>query len=220
MKMNSKNKILSNLTKNINSNSITPPSKTNDKEVFKDYPINSDLVEMFVLKFKALHGELFLVNNLEEARNELSTIISALENKKCISYSSKILDNLISKSSDLAQYFYKLNKGNLNSEEFASYELGLTTADFLIARSGSIVLNSLTSGGRRISVLPPIHIVIASIGQIVYSLDNIFNTEFLTKNWSYATIISGPSRTSDIEKQLVLGAHGPKRLIVILIQNK
>jgi len=219
MKMNSKNKIFKNLHKSINSNTISLPLKINDREVFKDYPANSDLVEMFELKFKALHGEFFLAENLEKAGDQLSTIISALENKKCISYSSKILNNLFSKSSDLVQYFYILDEGNLNSNDLASYEVGLTTADFLIARTGSIVLNSLSAGGRRISVLPPIHIVIATIGQIVYSLDDIFNTEFLTKNWSYATIISGPSRTSDIEKQLVLGAHGPKKLIVILVEN-
>ena len=217
--MNSKNKILNALKKNIVSNQVDLPSKIKDHELFKDFPEDTDLLDVFASNFQALHGELYKVKNLEGASSQLSSIISGEENKKCISYSSEILNKLFSINSDLSDLFYDLSINNIDSEEFASFEIGLTTSDYLIARTGSIVLNSLTGGGRRISVLPPIHIVIAYANQIVDSLDNVFNNDFLSNDWSYATIISGPSRTSDIEKQLVLGAHGPKRLIVILIEN-
>jgi L-lactate dehydrogenase complex protein LldG len=90
----------------------------------------------------------------------------------------------------------------------------------LIARTGSILLHTVSAGGRRLSVLPPTHIVIAEEKQIVPSLDEAFNTLDHDQDiWSYATIITGPSRTSDIEKQLVLGAHGPKKLIVLIIKS-
>ncbi|MCA9734169.1 lactate utilization protein, partial [candidate division KSB1 bacterium] len=102
--------------------------------------------------------------------------------------------------------------------EFAEYSIGLTSADFLVARTGSIVLRSSIAAGRRLSVLPPLHIVVATVEQIVPSLDAALqNSEFRNGEWSYGTIITGPSRTSDIEKILVLGAHGPKRLALILL---
>jgi L-lactate dehydrogenase complex protein LldG len=96
----------------------------------------------------------------------------------------------------------------------------LTAVDFLVARTGSIVLSSITAGGRRLSVLPPFHIAIASAAQLVPSLDEalrIYQQRGEPNRSSYATIITGPSRTSDIEKILVLGAHGPKRLAVIVV---
>jgi len=136
-----------------------------------------------------------------------------------MSFSSNFIKKIISSKQDLQESFDVLDNEYLESEKLASYSIGLTTSDFLVARTGSIVLNSLNHGGRRLSVLPPIHIVVAGTNQIVFSIDDILNKNFTSINWSYATIISGPSRTSDIEKQLVLGAHGPKRLIVILIEN-
>ena len=103
--------------------------------------------------------------------------------------------------------------------EFEKFEAGITTAEFLVARTGSIILQSRNSGGRRLSVLPPFHLVVASSAQLVDSLDEVFAALDHTKKnaTSFMTIITGPSRTSDIEKTLVLGAHGPKRLAVVVV---
>jgi len=217
--MNSRNTILNKLKKGKNLNQTSIPSTINDREIFKDYPDKASLIDIFVNKLKALNGEIYVVKNMEEASHKLEWIISTLENKKFITHSSELIHKILSANSQLSKHFNILIDEYLDSDSFASYEVGLTTADFLIARTGSIVLNSLTAGGRRISVLPPIHIVLAVTNQIIRSLDEVFNSDFVSGDWNYATIISGPSRTSDIEKQLVLGAHGPKRLIVILFEN-
>jgi L-lactate dehydrogenase complex protein LldG len=217
--MNSKDKILDKLKKNDVYESKSVPPLTDDKKIFKDYPNKELLVDMFVSKFKALSGEIHFVKNMEEASLQLDLIIYSLENKNCITFSSELINKLFSYNAKISQYFKILSNEYLDSNSFASYSASLTTADILIARTGSIIINSLDGGGRRVSVLPPIHIVVAETTQIVSSLDEIFNNEFVSADWSYATIISGPSRTSDIEKQLVLGAHGPKRLILILIQT-
>lgn len=217
--MNSKDQILNKLKKNKTSDTISFPLVISDKEIFKDYPENSSLVGLFIENFRKLSGEIFVSKNLEEASNHLINIISSLENQSCLTHASETIIKLLDCNPKLADYFEILSNTNLDSTNFATYKVGLSSADFLIARTGSIVLNSLSSGGRRLSVLPPIHIVLAETKQIVSSLDDIFRNDFVSTNWSYATIISGPSRTSDIEKQLVLGAHGPKRVIVILIEN-
>ena len=202
----------------IEDTSPVPPSK-NDKDIFSDYPENISLSDLFKNRFTALNGELHLTKDIFDAGEKLNSIVSSIKENKGIFFASKLIKAVVSNKKDLQERFDILEHAFMKSEKLATYSFGLTTAEFLIARTGSIVLNSLNHGGRRLSVLPPIHIVIAESSQIVFSLDDIFRNGFLNQKWSYATIISGPSRTSDIEKQLVLGAHGPKRLILILIEN-
>lgn len=217
--MSSKEYILNKL-KNISAKEkSTTLSPIVDADFFSDYPTKNSLFKLFKKRFEDLNGELYLVKNNIEAGERLSSILLTIDNKKYVTFASGIIEDILHSVKDLQKHFDILDDIYLKSEKFADYSAGLTTADFLVARTGSIVLNSLTHGGRRLSVLPPVHIVVAETSQIVLSLEDIFKNEFLTQNWSYATIISGPSRTSDIEKQLVLGAHGPKRLIVILVEN-
>ena len=94
----------------------------------------------------------------------------------------------------------------------------ITLADALIAQTGSIFV-SASGGGRGASVVAPTHIVYAFAKQLVpdlvTALRNATADGRLDKN-SYACVISGSSRTADIEKILVQGAHGPMRLVVIV----
>src|SRR5690606_6031788 len=97
-------------------------------------------------------------------------------------------------------------------------DVGFTPAESLVAESGTIAVCS-RSAGRVLSVLPPIHFVIASADQLVPDLETSMRRirqryETLPSNISW---ISGPSRTADIEKILVLGAHGPRRLLLLLL---
>jgi L-lactate dehydrogenase complex protein LldG len=94
----------------------------------------------------------------------------------------------------------------------------ITLADALIAQTGSVFV-SASCGGRGASVVAPTHIVYAFAKQLVpdlvTALRNATADGRLDKN-SYACVISGSSRTADIEKILVQGAHGPMRLVVIV----
>jgi len=98
----------------------------------------------------------------------------------------------------------------------------ITLADALIAQTGSVFVTS-ACGGRGASVVAPCHIVYATTSQLVpdlaTALRNATQQGALEKN-SYACVISGSSRTADIEKILVQGAHGPIRLVVILETSK
>jgi L-lactate dehydrogenase complex protein LldG len=99
-----------------------------------------------------------------------------------------------------------------------SSQATVTLADALIAQTGSIFV-SASGGGRGASVVAPTHIVYAFAKQLVpdlvTALRNATADGRLDKN-SYACVISGSSRTADIEKILVQGAHGPMRLVVIV----
>jgi L-lactate dehydrogenase complex protein LldG len=97
----------------------------------------------------------------------------------------------------------------------------VTLAESLVAQTGSIFVTS-GCGGRGATVAAPVHIVYATTSQLVpdlvTALRNATVEGKLEKN-SYGCMISGSSRTADIEKILVQGAHGPMRLVMILEKN-
>ena len=99
-------------------------------------------------------------------------------------------------------------------------DLGVTSCDCLVAQTGSIVVSTLSAGGRALSVLPPTHLAIARRDQIVPDLVSAMALlrKRYDKRWpSSLSVITGPSRTADIEKILVLGAHGPKRIALYFV---
>lgn len=102
--------------------------------------------------------------------------------------------------------------------EMESCDAGITVCDALVAQTGTVILTARSGGGRALSVLPPHHVVLAEATQMVRDLPSAF--ALLKKRYgddypSMMTLITGPSRTGDIERILVLGAHGPKKLTVI-----
>ena len=107
-----------------------------------------------------------------------------------------------------------------DKDELESCDAGLTECDFLVAQTGSVCVTSSHSGGRVLSVLPPHHLVIARRSQLVTDLSEAYASLAQKYRSGYPSMISfitGPSRTGDIERILVLGAHGPKRLTVLLL---
>jgi len=101
-------------------------------------------------------------------------------------------------------------------------KVGITFCEYLISRFGSIVISSKLKSGRRMPAFSETHIVIAFTSQIVLSIKDALN-EIIKKYGkqmpSMISVITGPSRTADIEKTLVMGAHGPRELYVFLIND-
>jgi L-lactate dehydrogenase complex protein LldG len=98
--------------------------------------------------------------------------------------------------------------------------VAITGCDALIAQTGSILVTSRSAGGRALSVLPPHHVVLATPDQLLADLPEAFEllgSKYRDRYPSFAGLITGPSRTGDIERILVLGAHGPRNLTVILV---
>jgi L-lactate dehydrogenase complex protein LldG len=101
--------------------------------------------------------------------------------------------------------------------EIESCDVGLTECDALVAQTGSVLVTNRSAGGRVLSVLPPHHVVLARYDQLVPDLEAAFQVlrRRYSDDWpSFMSFITGPSRTGDIERILVLGAHGPKRLTI------
>lgn len=105
------------------------------------------------------------------------------------------------------------------SELSKNIEVGITGCEFLIAHTGSVMVSSAQKGGRQMFVYPPVHIVIAHKNQLVDYLEKAYlgiHEKYKDNLPSQIALITGPSRTADIEKTLVLGAHGPKELRVFV----
>lgn len=120
------------------------------------------------------------------------------------------------------QFFLSQADVPFESDEESLHDLkvGITGCEFLVSRLGSILVSS--KNGRRLNVYPETHVVIAYTKQLVNDLKDAFEAlqaKYSGKLPSMLTVITGASRTADIEKTLVMGAHGPREIYLILVES-
>ena len=121
---------------------------------------------------------------------------------------------------DLLRILEKPLQGLLIREDLPEADVSITTCEALIARTGSILMSSAQESGRTVSVYAPVHICIAYTSQLVYDIRDALETlssKYKDQIPSFITLATGPSRTADIEKTLVVGVHGPKDVYVFLV---
>lgn len=114
------------------------------------------------------------------------------------------------------------DRGSGRVRQLAGYQdlvVGLTGADAGLAETGSIVVRSGPGRPRMASLIPLVHVAVLSTHRLYRSLsDYVADHPAAIEGTSNLVIITGPSRTGDIEQQLNLGVHGPKHLHVILVE--
>ena len=104
----------------------------------------------------------------------------------------------------------------------AHADLSLTSCEALVARTGSVLVSAATASGRRLSIYPDQHLVLARPSQVVAEIGEallVVQARYGAQMPSMVSLTSGPSRTADIEKTLVLGAHGPRRIALFLLEE-
>lgn len=206
-----------------------------DTKVYRhDESARREPLKIFTEKLAGLKGEFYIAKDISAAAKILRTLLSehTTEQKarnhtvavqaQTARHHHPLLDCIFSADEWLADNVQIIDGHSISSPDFAHFSASVTAVDFLVACTGSIVLSTATAGGRRLSVLPPFHIAVATMDQLVISLDEalqVYIQRAECDRSSYAAIITGPSRTSDIEKILVLGAHGPKRLAVVVVEE-
>jgi L-lactate dehydrogenase complex protein LldG len=107
-------------------------------------------------------------------------------------------------------------------DDLESCDAGITECEALIAQTGSVLVTCASSGGRALTVLPPHHVVLATRDQMLPDISagyELIQRKYRGGYPSFISLITGPSRTGDIERILVLGAHGPKKLTVLLVET-
>lgn len=115
----------------------------------------------------------------------------------------------------------KWNEQFSNTISLSTCDVSITGCEFLIARTGSIVMSAAQQSGRTVSVYAPVHICIAYSNQLLYDVKDALQAikeKYSGNIPSLITFATGPSRTADIEKTLVTGVHGPKEVYCFLIE--
>ena len=112
-------------------------------------------------------------------------------------------------------------KRRLLRERAAAADIGLTGVDYAIVETGTCVLLPRKGVSRLVSLLPPVYVAVVQPGQVLPSLDELFTLrrrDFLHDGiGSYMSLITGPSRSADIEYTLVTGVHGPGDVHLALV---
>lgn len=150
------------------------------------------LIEQFRKALEALAGKVVVVKSEEEAQEAVG---KALNGRTFIG-----------------------SDAPFSRDAIATAEVGITSADYALADTGSLVTFTESHESRLLSLLPPCHIAVIESSQIVASLDDVFRLRPLPGAESSAmVVITGPSRTADIEMRLVRGVHGPGEIHVIIV---
>lgn len=173
-------------------------------------------IEMFRAQSADLKTAFHVLSKVEELGPQLRSLRDAAGWKR-IAFHAAPLTTLAREALELPAL--ELVKG-YDVNELEACDVGITECDALIAQTGSILITARSAGGRALSVLPPHHLVIARREQLLPDLPSAF--EYVARKYgsdypSFMSLVTGPSRTGDIERILVLGAHGPKELTVVLI---
>ena len=186
------------------------PASENNESVFE--PSLKELEIEFAEKFSHLQGRFSFCLDHTELVAQLRILISQRKWTKIYCRENELVNSL--------------GEAGFESEyvtDLASCDASITGCEHLIARTGSIVMSSAQKSGRTVSVYAPVHICIAYTDQLVYDIAN--SLEQLRMNYgqqfhSLVTLATGPSRTADIEKTLVVGVHGPKEVFCFLVDRQ
>ena len=179
---------------------------------------SKDQIALFARQSEALHTEFCECSSLSAAAKHLAALAKEFHWKRIALHAGELTDAVAEKlpgTLDILRITRSYKK-----EDLEACDAGLTECESLIAQTGSVCVTGRSSGGRALSVLPPHHIVIARVDQLLPDLTAAYESlaqKYRGKYPSFISFITGPSRTGDIERILVLGAHGPKRLTVLLV---
>jgi L-lactate dehydrogenase complex protein LldG len=173
------------------------PASENNESVF--LPSQQELEVEFAENFTKLEGRFSFCADEKELVTQLFSRETAMQNK-------------LSQAGFTTVY----------ADDVATCDAAITGCESLIARTGSMVMSSAQLSGRTVSVYAPVHICIAYTDQLVYEISE--GLQQLREGYaqqfpSLVTLATGPSRTADIEKTLVVGVHGPKEVFCFLVDR-
>lgn len=170
-----------------------------------------ELLEIqFAEEFSKINGKFVFCESREQCLEDLQALIE--KNK---------WSNIYAWEKDLLSWL-KIDGLKTDEADFLNANVGITYCEALSARTGSILMSSGTEAGRRLSIYPHIHIVIAYTYQLFDDINTaltFIEQKYEGKLPSMISNTTGPSRTADIEKTLVLGAHGPREIYLFLIDE-
>lgn len=185
------------------------PQSEGNNSVFQ--PPVDDMAVQFAQEFTKLQGKFVFCADEKDMAEQLLQLAAARK-----------WDKVVCKEEKLRSIFQQQTV-NLNfHSNLADSDVSFTTCELLVSRTGTMVLSTANESGRTTSVYAPVHVCIAYTSQLVYDLKDALQNlreKYGNQLPSFITFATGPSRTADIEKTLVVGVHGPKEVFVFLIEG-
>ncbi len=174
------------------------------------HPLKQEIEVEFAERFAELEGKFIYCINRQELAFQLGSLIRKQDWQKVYCVEPSLQDLVSPAAGD-----------RLNGSDLANTDVSVTGCEYLVARTGTIVLSSAQTEGRTASVYAPIHVCIAYTNQIVYDIGDALQALRKQPGDRFPSLVSfatGPSRTADIEKTLVVGVHGPKEVYLFLLE--
>ena len=175
------------------------------------HPSQQELEIEFAENFTKLLGKFSFCADHNELAQQLNALAKAREWKK-----------IYCRETEIRQGLQSNGFSGFDAADVSSCDASITGCELLVARTGSILLSSARQSGRTTSVYAPVHICIAYTDQLVYDIKNgldLVRKKYKDNVPSFVTLATGPSRTADIEKTLVVGVHGPKEVFCFLVEK-
>jgi L-lactate dehydrogenase complex protein LldG len=207
----SKENILKKIRKALSHTTPLPfPNSEGNNSVFQ--PSSQELEIEFAEQFSALLGKFIFCVNQKELAIQLNALVNHEKWSKVYCREEKLIQML---KENLFNQF--------SSVELSKCDVCITSCEALVARTGSIIMSTAQQSGRTVSVYAPVHICIAYTTQLVYEIKDglqMLKEKYGKQLPSLITFATGPSRTADIEKTLVVGVHGPKEVYCFLVDEE
>ena len=206
----SKENILKKIRKALSQSTPLPfPKSEGSESVFQ--PAQQEKEIEFAEQFSKLQGRFVYCINQQELAFQLNSLVKKMDWQKvyCL-------------EDDLAKMAGSQLSDRIIKTGLADCDVSVTGCECLVARTGTIVMTSAQESGRSTSVYAPVHICIAYSDQLVYDIKDalqLVKDKYNNAIPSLITFATGPSRTADIEKTLVVGVHGPKEVYLFLVES-
>jgi L-lactate dehydrogenase complex protein LldG len=205
----SKENILKKIRKALSHSTPLPfPKSEGNETVFQSSQQEAEIE--FAEQFSKLQGRFVYCINRQELAFQLSSLVRKMDWKKVYCLEDSLLQATGIQLED-----------RIVKTGIAGCDVSVTGCECLVARTGSVVMSAAQQSGRVTSVYAPVHICIAFTDQLVYDVKDalqLIKEKYGSKLPSLITFATGPSRTADIEKTLVVGVHGPKETYVFLVE--
>ena len=206
----SKENILKKIRKALSQSTPLPfPKSEGSESVFQ--PAQQEKEIEFAEQFTKLQGRFVYCINQQELAFQLSSLVKKMDWQKVYCLEDDLLKTTGAQLSD-----------RIIKTDLANCDVSITGCECLVARTGTIVMSSAQESGRTTSVYAPVHICIAYSNQLVYDVKDalqLVKDKYNNAMPSLITFATGPSRTADIEKTLVVGVHGPKEVYLFLVES-
>ncbi len=175
-----------------------------------------DLADQFEQALTAVHGEVIRAESLETAVEALADLLAELGVKTAVANNEAPLAtlDLPATFSDIQWHIVEQTAGDLR-QFCVSADVGISSGDAALAETGTVIISSGPGKSRLATLLPPVHVALMPTNKLTSDLFT-WTAARQGDTPSNITLVSGPSKTADIEQTMAIGVHGPKRFIVIL----